>query len=886
MMKPSPLMVLVAAGAAAMCGSPLEGQSDSVTITPGAQYEAANGLHESLLGRRYRDLWTTPIRVPVLDLATFAGGVTPVSTGGHQQTRSLRLENKEGREFNFRSVDKELTPAMPDFAKETFADWIRQDQTSAQLPAGPVVATALLDAVGVLNPGPQLVVMPDDPRLGEFREEFAGLLGTLEVHPDEGPDDSGFFHDAVVVAGTDRLFEHLREDLDDRVDSREFLKARLMDVFMGDWDRHERQWRWARYDRGELRWWVPVPEDRDYAFVHYDGLLLELTRRLGIIRMVKFGEEYSDLLAMVDNSLEVTQHLLGDLPYEAWDSTAQYLARTLTDQVIRDAVERMPPPHYELVGEELIGMLQSRRDALPGVAREFFLLLNEAAEVHGTEQGDELTVQRHPDGGLEVVLLVGGDPDFPPRFSRTFRPDETEEVRVYLYEGDDEIEIGGAGSDITLRIIGGEGDDELVDRGTGPTAFYDSSGDNTVVPGAGTSIHRRPSIDPVIAPVVDDDGGIDESDEEEEEAQAESAAETEEAAGGQSLEGPPQLIPRLPRDWGESFSPFSFTVDWRGPAELVVGGGPTFTTYGFRHRPYSARYSLAALYAPLHTRFEIQGSADFRRESSLSSLRFTGVASQMAATLFRGFGNDTPLLTSDDARVWHDRLRLEASLLQPHGSRWSTRLGALVDYTDPEPDPGTPAAALPFAQTEGIGRVGAVAGVTVDGRDDAIFPRSGFRFDVTGTGYPPFWDLDDPYGRADFLGAAYLPIDLGLNAVLAARAGGSAAFGEYPFYDAAFIGGSRSLRGFGFQRFAGDQSAFGSAELRVPVTEAKILVRGTLGVSAFGDAGRVYFDGDSSGGWHTALGGSLWFALPVGIANFSYAHGEEDRLYLHLGLPY
>ena len=40
----------------------------------------------------------------------------------------------------------------------------------------------------------------------------------------------------------------LEEDLDHRVDARGFLRARLMDVFLGDYDRHEGQWRWARYD--------------------------------------------------------------------------------------------------------------------------------------------------------------------------------------------------------------------------------------------------------------------------------------------------------------------------------------------------------------------------------------------------------------------------------------------------------------------------------------------------------------------------------------------------------------------------------------------------------------------------------------------------------------
>ena len=65
--------------------------------------------------------------------------------------------------------------------------------------------------------------------------------------------------------------------------------------------------------------------------------------------------------------------------------------------------------------------------------------------------------------------------------------------------------------------------------------------------------------------------------------------------------------------------------------------------------------------------------------------------------------------------------------------------------------------------------------------------------------------------------------------------------------------------------------------------EAEILVRGELGLSLFADAGRVFLDGESPGGWHRAVGGSLWFSTPVGMVEVSYARGEENRLYFRIG---
>jgi hemolysin activation/secretion protein len=66
------------------------------------------------------------------------------------------------------------------------------------------------------------------------------------------------------------------------------------------------------------------------------------------------------------------------------------------------------------------------------------------------------------------------------------------------------------------------------------------------------------------------------------------------------------------------------------------------------------------------------------------------------------------------------------------------------------------------------------------------------------------------------------------------------------------VGGSRSLRGYVSQRFAGDAALFGSAELRQPIGQVRLIARGRLGVIGFADAGRVYVDGDSPDGWHSA----------------------------------
>ncbi|MGI9041741.1 MAG: hypothetical protein ACR2HK_11730 [Gemmatimonadales bacterium] len=146
-----------------------------------------------------------------------------------------------------------------------------QDQISAGHPAAPFVVAPLLEAAGVLHAEPRLVVLRDgDSRLGEFEPEFGGMLGVLEERAEAGEGGTGFGGAAEVI-GTDKLLERLERDADHLVDAPQFLRARMVDIFLGDWDRHRDQWRWARFGTAKPARWVPIPRDRDQAFARYDG---------------------------------------------------------------------------------------------------------------------------------------------------------------------------------------------------------------------------------------------------------------------------------------------------------------------------------------------------------------------------------------------------------------------------------------------------------------------------------------------------------------------------------------------------------------------------------------------------------------------------------------
>jgi len=122
-------LALSAVCAVARVSPPPPPGTPTAKVAAGTRYQGSR-LRRFLLGDTYRDLWVAPIEVPVLDLSTFAGGLTPTKTGGGQQTRSLRLEDSFGNEFVFRLVDKGGLTIPPGW-EHTILEDITRDQVSS-----------------------------------------------------------------------------------------------------------------------------------------------------------------------------------------------------------------------------------------------------------------------------------------------------------------------------------------------------------------------------------------------------------------------------------------------------------------------------------------------------------------------------------------------------------------------------------------------------------------------------------------------------------------------------------------------------------------------------------------------------------------------------------
>jgi hypothetical protein len=833
------------------------------TMAPGARY-TVGGLKRWLYGSDYRSLWATPIQVPVLNMDSVGGGLTPSRTGGFGQSISLHFNGSDGRRYVVRSVDKDPTRRLLPQLKGTFIESIVQDQISALLPTGALVVDPLLETTGVLHAKHQLVVIPDDPRLGEFRSDYAGLLGMLVLHPDEGADDTPGFAGSRRISGTDAFLEALENSPCDRVDSRTYLKARFLDMLIGDRDRHADQWRWASFPRGECRTWVPIPEDRDQAFVSYDGLVMWITRR-SRPQQIKFESDYPSITGLTFNGWEIDRELLVELEQPVWDSVAQVIQRELTEEVIEDAVGNLPPPHYDIVGEFLVGALKDRRDQLDEAAAEYYRLITRWPDIKATDEAEYAELEHSESGELEVrigLLDGAGGGRAAPYFSRTFDPDHTKEVRLFMRGGDDQIEVLGASGRIRLRIDGGAGDDRFLNSsrtGSGKTRFYDFRGDNEFEAGTGANVNQRAYARP---PAKD-------------------------------------LAHRFALDWGGRRLTAPRLAYAPDPG-VFLAAEVNFERYGFRKDPYKTRHRIMAGLVTNGPEPMLGYEGSFRhvwpKLDVETRLAYTG----LLFLRFNGFGNATEIPGSTDFyrvqqrtaviapsiafRTGRNRGEQTGSGTEPLREELTVDLSLLLKYWDTPLDDNADnfigAFDPPLYGTGAFGELGARIGLELDTRDNSGNPKAGLLIKAGAALFPEVWDVASTFGQVNGALSVYLTPHIPTDPTLALRVGGKKVWGSPPYQEAAYLGGGGNLRGYRSHRYAGNAAVYGNAELRFSVAPFKVLVPGTFGLFGLTDVGRVYYenDPDDADDWHVGYGGGFWISIIDRLQTLSVAIAKGDDL--------
>jgi len=815
----------------------------TVMVAPGAGYRAG-WFSGFFLGEHWRNTWTTPVQVPLLDLDRFDGGLRPDRQGGGMQTTNLHFKSANGNTWAFRSVDKDPSRSLDPDTRDSWVGDLFRDQTSSAQPYGAMMVPPLLDAAGVLHAVPQLTALPDDPRLGDFRQ-YAGMLGLIEERLERR------IEGATMVSDTLALFQRLEERSDERVDARAYLRARLIDVLVGDWDRHVMQWRWARFEKDGERVWEPVPRDRDQAFSRFDGVVPSLVEYY-TKQISGFAPTYNPIDKLTFAGRYTDRRFLVSLDKKEWEAVTSEVVAKLTDEVIAEAVRRLPPELHEKDGPGLENSLRSRRDKLTEASREFYLNLADAVDVRGTGRDEEIRIERQKGGSVEIAIYdrnrKTGKTAAAPFFDRTFRREETSEIRLYTMGGEDHIDVEGApDKTISVRVIAPERSVEVSDRSSDPSAMHMYS------PLPDPPLTHAPMVD---GKVVDHDTAV--------------------------LTNRYETL----RDWGADalfYPQFGYDSD-RG---AVLGAILRRTAYGFQLDPYSSIMNFGAAYSTATNRPRLEYTLDLKTRSPVRGLLYVAYDG-MDTVKYYGPGNesvrDTALDSGDFYKIRQEIFVANPVVEVPLFGPLRGRAGVLFKHASDVSDSGIIAATQPEG-SGGMSLGSGEIGLVMDTRE-GIFPHTnGVSFQVIARHTPTIFSNPNPFTKLRGAVSGSLGGHVLTDVQLNGRVAGEKNWGAYPFFESAFIGGAvqgltldltgattgNTLRGYALNRYAGDASVVGNAEVQAALGRFNFGMPWRWGLDGLADVGRVFLAGESSSKWHAGYGGGIWLGIFASGQDFQFA---------------
>lgn len=801
---------------------------EEVTLAANPEYEA-HGFKKWLLGEHYRETWITPVKVPYLDLDTTYGGLIPYQVGGGRQTQSLKITADDGLEYVFRSVDKDPSKALSYDLRATLISLIVRDQTTTQHPYGAVATSALLDHLDILHAHPVIRVMPDDDKLGPFQSQFGNMLGMLEVRPTGRKEVQKTFADADHIRSSNSMFQELYKDRDNVIADDEFARARMFDVLVGDWGKHEDNWRWAGYE-GELGYtYRPVPRDRDHVFSRWDGFLPWLVdREWAKPSGENFDYEIKGLRSLMWQARHLDRFLASELDRDDWLSASEYIRSHLTDADIDEAMTAFPDAVEDIHGPEIAAKLKQRKEDLDQYANRYYDMLAKQVDIVGSIKNELFEVTRNNDGTVLVEMYkIRRDLKDKRFYSRLFKPGETEEIRLFGLEGEDRFLITGeARESIRIRIISGPGEDEIVDqsvvaKGGKKTHLYDLSGEDRI-------------------------------------------------AGSDEVK-----LVEIPYEKAYYYRRTAFAYNTYFPYALILfssgngvqlSGGATFTLQSYNKPDFAARYGVTAGVSSLgNLRLELSG----RWRNVLGQWDLTAntvFEKRRRFNYFFGIGNETTydkeLFRNDYYSLQYSRIFGEVGLLRTFWQNSSVAVAVevsnnsgekLADNIIDDLPPGIPGlSSLP------IGKL--LLSTEFDFRDRMYLPTRGMRLFIETYAAQILENEGSDYSMAKATLESFItfkPVTLGL------KGGAVIHGGTPPYYDLHYLGQNTHLRGFRQNRFTGKKSLFLNCDLRIQIIDNEnVLIPHKIGITLFGDVGRVYAEEEVSDTWHVGYGIGV-YVVPI-----------------------
>lgn len=831
--------------------APVKDSGNHVIMPASDDYYKSN-FYQFLWGKHYRKEWHTPITIPKTMLDTMKGGLHIYQTGGGRQTKSLRVRDNNKREYVFRSVDKTFGKALPEIALGTFLEDIANDQVTFAHPYAALIVAPLAEAAGIYHANPRLYYVPEQPALGVYNDSMGNAAYLFEQRPDENWSTAPNFGNAKNIVGTDKMLEKILKDNDNFVDQKAFARARLFDMFIGDWGRHDDQWRWAEFEDGKKTTYVPVPRDRDNAFSKMDGFLLGMALKAAHAKhMQTFDYKMANIERFNFTARNMDRHLMTELTLADWMAEARELKNRMTDEVIDHAVLQLPATVYPISGPEIAAQLKSRREEIEKYADVYYHYISYEVEVTGSQDDERFEVKRLTDTTTQLNIYKitnDGDVKKKPYYSRIFNIHETKELRVFGIDGHDEYDISGdVNKSVKLRLIGGPGKDKYKDvskikKNGRRTIIYDTYG-NDIEKSGETQTHL--SRDTAIT----------------------------------------RYEYEYFRPNKNKLKPLLF---YSNEDRIYVGYSYMFQKQQWRKYPYGMEHYIDVKYSLTQKAFSSTYAGRFNQLIGNWDLLLDGNYDQERWKNFYGLGNETVETTTDQDfnRVRSREFLGSIGIQRVFNGKHRISIGPYFQSYKVIQDTGRYLAKSSTVQNshtyENKYFLGATAFYIYQDLNDSILPTRGFHF-LANVNYSQNTKVkDNQVTRYGAEAQVYLPLVSKFS--LSVLGGATTLSGSPEFFQYNTVGTTQTIRGHQRDRYYGTSTVYNQNELRWITDVRSHLFNGKIGLYGLYDVGRAYLDGETSNKWHGSYGaGFILSPFNLLSANVSYAVSEDDQRF-HLSL--
>lgn len=821
--------------------------------------------YKFFFGEHFRNYYSSPIQASVLDLTNYKGGLSPVKSGGGHQSRSLRLTNPDGKEYVMRAVKKSATRFLQAVAfkeqyvekdfENTYTEEFLLDFYTTTHPFYPFAIGELADPLGLYHSNPQLFYIPKQNVLQEFNEEYGDELYMVEERPMKKFIDEAIFGKPNDIIGTDELLANLRSDEKYQVDEKMYIRARLFDMLLGDWDRHSDQWRWAEFEENGAIVYRPIARDRDQVFPKYDGFLLSLVMRIPALKhMQSFGEDIRNVKWFNMEPYPMDLAFTKNSTKEDWIAEANYIAENLTDEIIDNSFQNLPEEVKDKNLEEIKKLLKIRKTKLKDYAEEYYKVLRKTILLTGTDKDDKFIITRLPKGETKVQIYRLKKDREELYFEKNYFKNETKEIWIYGLSDQDKFEVTGIPQNpILVRLIGGNDEDAYAVESGKKVRIYDFYNKKDDLSEA-KKARRYLSNDYELnnydyrKPIYNKFTGLP-------------------SAGYNPDDG------------------------------VKLGMNFTYTVNGFDRDPFTRRYNLLANYYFATGGYELTYTGTFAKFIGKWNLELiAGFTSPTFSTNFFGYGNETETF-EDELGMDYNRVRMQSLKISPSiykVGRNNTRLSfktsfedILVSRTEGRITEFSPEINPEVFDHQYFGEAGAK--FTFKNYDNLSLPTTGMLFELEG-----YWktNLEDTKKSFPYLrGAVGFTHKITSSELLtfATLFRGKTIFNDhYEFHQAATVGGDMDLRGYRQGRFTGRHSYSQSTDLRLFIGKTKnTFIPMKYGIHLGYDYGRVWMDEENSTKWHQSFGGGIWLNgvnMITGSVNYFYgANGGRISAGLNFG---